>query len=390
MVAVDTHEDDEIAEMELQKTINGTIASVETEVNFLKASLGGTKESPTVTLSLVDTNLPSGALTNASLKTAFTQMQNIALTMNKIFLDIYTDANLSVDADDTEETASLGNNTLGLAAGSENVRSKWSVFVTPYGSYTDNSKYDYDAGTYGVTAGLSYSFSPQFSLGMHFDYNATQSNSNALESNADTFAIGAHSSYLIDENWFVNGSATFAFANNDIDYNAFGESVGDNFKSNSLYAAANVGYVFDVNKNNIIVPEVGLSYLYISSDAYSLAFNNPANALYDLDINSSDYSALFANLMVTWRGNFDAKNGTIKPHLGIGIRQNLTGADIDSSFELFGSRYDTEVSTDATSFLANAGLEWTNGTCSLGLYYDGAFGEDQVSHTGTLKFVYKF
>ncbi len=99
---------------------------------------------------------------------------------------------------------------------------------------------------------------------------------------------------------------------------------------------------------------------------------------------------LYGTASLTWEGHFAMNDSLLVPSVGVGIRQNLTGSDIDSAYDLLGATERAIVSTDSTTFLVNAGLEWTSGNFTIGAFYDGGFGSDQQSHTGSLQAIYRF
>ncbi len=377
-------------EMQLQDTINnsiiGSIAEVKTELDILEARIDDSDpDSPTVSLHTVALEMPALDVVTGQLSINENQLVNVATQIQATVLNIYKAANYSGPVSTDNNTASI---EAGIAAGSVNYQPRWAIFGTPYGSYISNSKYDSNTGTYGITAGASYSFNPQLALGFHLDFNGSSSDANALDYDATSFAFGVNGNYFINSNWYVNGQATLSFASNDVEYNLLGETASDDFSSTSFFAGINTGYVFEIKENNFLIPEIGLSYLYSSSDSYNFDF--VINDVYDMGIYSNDYSALYGTLTLTWEGNYAMNNSLLVPSLGVGIRQNLSGNDIDSKYEFLGVSEKTTVSTDSTTFLVNAGLEWTSGNFTIGAFYDGGFGSDQQSHTGSLQAIYRF
>ena len=112
-----------------------------------------------------------------------------------------------------------------------------------------------------------------------------------------------------------------------------------------------------------------------------------------MKIDASPYSALYATAAVNWQGDYgmgEAGNVRFKPSAGVGVRQNLTGNEMDSELAFVGQNFKTQTTEDETSIIANAGIEWTKGRSSFGLIYDGAYGDDQTSHVGRLMFKYDF
>ncbi len=370
-------------------TIKGSIAEVKTEVDFLTATLhnGGTNN-PSVSLSLNTDALPTTTITTADLNAKLAHIKGIDEVSKNAVANVYNRA-FNLAENELEETAQAEN--VGVSAGSNTLADipKWTAFAKTYGSYTDNSKYDYDSGTYGISGGVTHNFNEKFALGGHLDFNASNADSKNLESDSYSFALGAHSYYFVNPNWYVRGNATFAFGSNEVEYNINSGKAEDTFSAFALFAGLHTGYAFEINKNNLIIPEIGLSYLYSHNNAYDLHFSH-GYSMYDMDFDTNSYSNLYADFNLTWQANYAVGNSVLSPSLGAGIRQNLTGSDIDSSFDMFGTNFETQVSSDDTTFLANAGLQWTKKNFTVSADYEGEFGSEQTSHTGSLNFTYKF
>ncbi len=382
MVAIDTDPDENVFAMEQQTKfetgkLEGIIQSVATETPLLVAELiDGDTDNPKVKLSLAEQNAPNLPLTAQALETAIEQLGNISDKLRSTLIKAYSDR-LLVDA-----------GTSSMNAGSMADDYKWTMFATPYGSYTNNSEYDFDSSSFGLTGGASYLFTPEFELGFHFDFNFANSDDQHLDYDHTSMALGVHSTYFMNKQWYIGGQATLAYSANDATYRVAADSAYDEYSSYGFFAAAKTGYVFEINKNNIIVPEIGLSYIYSHTGSYAFAFANlPA---YNMSIDSQSHSALFADAKLTWQGNWALDSGMIAPTLGVGVRQHLTDSDVDSSIDFSGTRYDTTLSSDDTTFLAKAGLEWTYDQLTLGAYYDGEYGSDQQTHTGSIKVLYRF
>ncbi len=379
MVAID-----DVQQMQFETgKIEGSIAEVKTEVDFLTANLNNSDlDNPTVSLSLnlSASDFPTQAITGQSLNGNLAHIAGVNdVTKNAI-------ANVYNRAFGFEEVVSA--DSTGLSAGSTKIN-PWTVFATTYGSYTDNNEYNYNSGSFGVTGGITYNFNEQFALGGHLNFNIANSDSSNFDSDSNSFAFGAHSQYFINPNWYVSGSASFAFGDSDVEYTQPIGVAKDEFSSFSAFASLSTGYVYEINQNNIIVPEIGLSYLHAENDSYSLDFG-AGNEIYKFDMHNNSYDNLYADLSLTWQGNYNLSSSTLSPSVGVGIRQNLTASDIDASYDLLNTRFDTTVSSDDTTFLANAGLKWTKDNFTVSADYEGEFGNEQTSHTGSLNFTYKF
>ncbi len=366
-------------------SINGAIAKVSTEVDFLEARLNNTDPTkPRLSLVKNEEKLPNAEMASITLATNLEHLKRVSQSVRNSLLTIYKLSNMN-------ESTNVADNgeQVGLSAGSSEMQSKWSVFLTPYASYTDNSKYDYSLDTYGITGGANYNFSQAFSAGFHLNYSAVDSNADDLDGDSSSFAFGAHANYFVNPNWYVGGQATAAFTSDDIEYSISNHSAEDDFNSSAFIATLNTGYIFEINKNNIISPEFALSYLYADMGGYSLNYAAPYD-LYNMSIGDSSYSDLYASLTLSWQGELALSKGLLLPSISMGLRQSLTGNDFDSRYVMSGIADVATVNMDDTSFTTNAELNWNYNDFTIGASYNGEFGSTQQSHTAGVKFIYSF
>ncbi len=282
----------------------------------------------------------------------------------------------------------------GMPAGSMSATSPWTLYANPYGGYANDSQYDFDMGMFGVTAGARYAFKNNFSLGFHFDYNNASSDSDVIDLDIDSnlYTFGLDMDYKFNNNWYVRGNLGFALGQNDLDYSIGSVDADEDYSSTSFYTEAYVGYILKLNKNNILIPELGLSYLYSSIEDIDVNFKGFGYmGEYDMNIDSDTINSLNLNFMLNWKGNYAFGNGhVIAPSLGVGVSQSLTGSHIDSTLEFVGTRTRTEADIDGTSFVAKAGLKWTYGNFSVSANYNGTMGSNNQNHGGSLNFIYDF
>ncbi len=387
MVVINNIQQDEFIAGE----INGSIVSVKTEVPFLTAHLDNTDlTKPQVSLS---TNVNSDTVTPtqyATIKAGNFQKEVTNLASNKIRRKINKRMANKV------QTVSENAYKQGLILASNEVYTAptyahpWEIYLDAYTSYTGNSEYGYGTHAHGMTLGGEKTISDTLALGfaLNFSDSSTDGQDGLLADSTDiTLAVNAD--YNINPDWYVSGTMALSYGDNDMDYTLSPVlHATDDYSSSTFYMAVNTGYVYEVNENNIIVPEFGLSYLHSSTDSINLDF--AASDVYDMRISSDDFSALYATLMLTWQGQYDFDFGTLTPSAALGIRQNLTGSDFDSSVSVLGGTFDTVASEDDTTFLFNTGLEWNKENFSLGIYYDGAYGSQQSSHSANVKFKLEF
>ncbi len=261
-------------------TLTGAFKGVATENPFLEATLTG-KDATTQKVKIIKNTTaiqeetPAGSVGTANIGVANLQMTNISTAISTSIAPAPSSAGVS------------GSQELGMNSGSDYSIPKWTVFATPYGLYTDNSKYKFDVSSFGVTGGVSYNFNKDFSFGAHIDFNGSNSDSDTVENNSTSFAFGLHSNYFVMDNVYVSAQATVAFGSNDIEYTLANNTAEDDFNSTSFFGKINAGYIFKLNESNIIIPEIGLSYLHTESDAYDFNFANAS--VYNMNIHSSDY-----------------------------------------------------------------------------------------------------
>ncbi len=361
------------------------LANYAVETPLLKVTYNPITKQFTLQKNVTDETNPSSSVGKTAIKQSRAVMRMLsskffALAMDRAFPFIQV-----TDASDVNS---------GMPAGSMSATSPWTLYATPYGGFASDSQYDFDMDMYGVTAGARYAFNKNFSLGFHFDYNNASADSDVIDLDIDSnlYTFGFDMDYIFNNNWYVRGDIGFALGQNNMEYNIGNVEADEDYSSTSFYTEAYVGYILQLNKNNILVPELGLSYLYSSIEDIDVNFKGAGYmGEYDMNIDSDTINSLNLNFMLNWKGNFAFGNGhVISPSVGLGISQSLTGSHIDSSLEFVGTRTKTEADIDGTSFVARAGVEWTKGAFALGIYYDGVMGGEEQFHSGQAKFSYKF
>ncbi len=359
--------------------------TVTTEVPFLKAVVTGGNTTDTAKVRL-DTNInkdttPGDTTVQGNLALVQGQMSNITRKLlqtkyNEIYIDLVSD-----------------NGNSGIAAGSEMAENKWTAFLTPYGSYTNNSEYNFDGSQMGVTGGASYNFSEKFSLGAHFDFNYAELDADIMDMDSDStsFAFGLHANYNIMPQWYVSAQATGSISQIENEYSlTTGTSTKADYDSQALYFALNSGYVFEVAKGHTLTPQIGFSYLNMHTDAYDVDWAT-GYSMYDMEYDSTSYSAFYADVAFNWHSVWQLENNSaISLLASVGLRQNLSGSDIESDFRLLGGDYSTRTSADDTTFTASIGTQWTKNNFSISAEYNGEYGSEQQIHGGSVEFKYHF
>ncbi len=366
--------------------VTGNIAQAVTEVPFLTATLTNGHDPLSATLR-IDENI--NAHTTSGAASAMQMHNTVQLQMGNITKEI-----LQTQYNEMYGELFASNGTNGIAAGSDIEQSKWTVFASPYGSFTNNNDYNFDGSNVGVTGGATYSFNNSFALGAHFNFNISDYNADVFDMDTDStsIAFGLHALYNIMPQWYVTAQATASISQVESEFSLTTNvaKANDSYDSQALYFALGSGYVFEIAEGHSLTPHIGLSYLNMNMDSYDISWGS-GYSMYDMQYDSVSYSAFYADIALNWRSEWQLQNDSNLAFLaGAGVRQNLSGSDIDSDFRVLGSDYSTRASQDDTTFLADAGVEWTVGNFSLSAEYSGEYGASQQSHMGSVNFKFRF
>ncbi len=367
----------------------GAIAQVQTEVPFLIAHLDNSELlNPKVSLTaninkdtISPTQLAKISSGNADKKIANMARKQINRMIRKRVSQASTQAMY-------EQGVILASNNIPYAPSYK--ANKWAIYLDAYTTYAKNSEYNYGTKSYGMTIGGDKAINEKLSVGFAMDFSdSTTDAQDGLTSDSTAISFLVNADYFINKNWYVSGNIALSYAENDVDYALSSMlTAKDDYSSMAFNLSASTGYLYEINANNVLVPEFGLNYFYANADDINVDFAHAS--MYNMSIKNDAFSALYAHLMLTWQGEYNTNYGIMKPSAGLGLRQNVTSSDFDSTVEIFGSSFASSVSDNDTSFITNAGLEWVNGNFSVGVNYDGDFGSEEVSHTASVKFRYEF
>ncbi len=282
----------------------------------------------------------------------------------------------------------------GLAGGSDYAPAKnsnWQVYLTPYGASASNRQSNSYGGNMGVNGGINYIFNEKFTLGVYFDLGASRTSADLFDSetNSDYGALGLSASYRLTPYWYVRGSLGGAWTSSQQDYIIDSFSGDTSYNTSAFMAELATGYVFKINDNHAITPEVGLSYLYMHTNAYDM--NVPDYPIYNMSYDAVSHDALYGTLSLRWDGMFNITDETIfTPHVKVGVRQNLSGHELTADLRIFGEKFTSKSTSDMTTAIVNAGFGIKKGNFSVNVDYNGEYGHEQTSHGGSINFIYEF
>ncbi len=376
--------------------IEGSIQNVKAEVPFLLASLDNSEPTkPTISL---NTNVNKDTVTPTQLaKLSSSKMHNTVTKIANRKINKMIEKRMAKNLKKNLRNLSEKAYEQGVIVAGDIItyvpsyqEKNWEIYVDAYAGYTGNNEDNFGTHTKGMTLGAEKALSDKLNLGFAMDFSdSTTDGQDGLLADSTDITFAANADYFINPNWYVSGTMALNLGENDMDYMISPTLYAkDDFSSQAFYMAVNTGYLYEINENNIIVPEIGLSYLYTQSRDIDVDF--AGSDIYDMHIANDSFSALYANLMVTWQGQYELARGILRPSVGLGIRQNLNNADFDSRVQALGFNFDTVVTEDKTSFITNLGLDWQKGNFSMGISYSGGFGSEQQSHLGNIKFRYEF
>ncbi len=372
--------------------VTGSIAAAVAEVPFLKASLTNGHDPFNATLRL-DNNVsadttPGSATAAAQLGMVHSQMGQVSKYIAQAGYEL-----MQTPPSGSMVSGMSGGMAAGLSAGSGPVSNAWTVFVSPYGNTVSNGAYKFDGSSVGVTAGASYKVNEKLSLGAHFDFNTANYSADVLDmnSNSTSFALGLHAAYAIMPQWYVSAQMTGSLSQGHSDYAIHGLtqlSADSTYNGEALYLALNTGYVWqvagDAQASHTLTPEVGISYLSTHTHAYDVAWGS-VYSMYDMEYDATHFNALYGTINLDWRSEWQLSSDTGERSLallaGLGLRQNLSGNDLESNMTAFGgASFTTTAHEDVSTWLADLGVEYRHGNFSMGLTYNGQYGVKQNSH----------
>lgn len=370
-------------------TVSGAVATVKTELPFIKAQLSG---------DIVDNQRVSlhGNFKKTTDPGFSATMQNATMGAEQArFMGKLLAGQMTAYQAEQGGRGPAAGVTVDAAA------SKWTGFLTPYYSYANNSGLGYSGKTTGLVGGATYRYSDRLVGGFHLGYNHTQTKGDLLAQNGDTntLLLGVHGKYDVKPNWYLRGQLTgfYNHSNNDWSNKAehFPLYSGAKTNGHGLYAEVNTGYTKQLNQHSTLTPELGLAWLWAHQNGYGLQWRDSfGNKLddHDMDYASTNYQALYGTAMLRWQGEYDdvKGGGKVRPQLALGVRQRLTSGEVKSQVRIAGGSFTTRAGEDRTTALAEAGLEWNWGKNSVGLSYTGEFGSDQKVNTGWLSYKYEF
>ncbi|WP_243544449.1 autotransporter outer membrane beta-barrel domain-containing protein [Pseudodesulfovibrio tunisiensis] len=268
------------------------------------------------------------------------------------------------------------------------------VFAMPYGSWSKSTRspMGYEATVGGLTLGWEYQ-NDNTVLGIHggygragIDFNGSGYTRNSEDQ--DLFTLGVHAGKLWGK-WLLSGSITPYLTLHD--YKGMtGVNLTDREKADyESFGSVNRilgGYQF-VYDDNIFMPTLGLTHIWIHRDRYTTKVTGGTGTTY----NTLDDHELQANAGLRWMRNIECDGFTLVPSVYAGLRQTLTDGSTSTTQSVPGA---TPVTVNSKSDLTAANLEafvsMIKGDWTFQLGYAGEMSDQNQDHGAWLRAKWAF
>lgn len=242
----------------------------------------------------------------------------------------------------------------------------------------------FDAKTKGVAFGIEKYLTDSVKAGIGYAYNTTDIDGFMRDTDVDSNTALVYAEYK-PCNWFVNGIASYGWADYDESKNVMGMGVYAGYDVETLGLQVMTGYDMAV-KEYTLTPEAGLRYLHIKQDAYTDTAGQRV---------SSQNSDIFTGVVGAKVSKaFYMENGmVIRPQLRAAATYDFANDGSSAVVTLAnGSAY--AVNGKA---LKRFGMEFgagitadVNDNVELSVAYEGKFRKDYHDNTGLINAKYKF
>ena len=252
----------------------------------------------------------------------------------------------------------------------------WAQYLYNKGKYdvTDG----FDAKTNGFAGGFDHKFQ-DFTVGIGYSYSATDIDSVGRTTDADTHTVFTYGEYKPSK-WFLNGIASYSFADYDEHKNVAGTGVEGKYDVNTFGAQIMGGYDM-----GWFTPMAGVRYLYIDQDGYTdSAGQNIAGS--SSDIFTGVVGAKAAKSFAMGKGM------SLTPEVRVAATYDFARADSSSTVSLAnGSSYTVNGDKlDRFGVEVGAGVSMDIDNFVLSARYEGKFKKDYHDNTGLLEARYNF
>ncbi len=270
----------------------------------------------------------------------------------------------------------------GLSSGN-GAGARFSLQVRPYYGYQKRS--GAAASSHEAVGGMlfgNFETSGGHSFGVHvgMEQNINKNDGKTLKSRSTSGLLGVHGRYQITDPAYIRGQVSGVISTNDNDfYSTVGTHTRHSNTTYGLYGGLFGGYDFNINKNNTITPEIGISALRSHLPKMNVTYD--LNPTLNQEYAKQDYTAVYANASLRWTGDFDLGGYMLKPTVMAGVRQTLTDGKMKSKLTYMGDSFSSSITDDLTVGFAQVGVSiGLTQNIALSLSYYGEYGDKTSNH----------
>lgn len=258
----------------------------------------------------------------------------------------------------------------------------------------DTNAAGYDAAFGGGTIGVDGTINDQVTVGILGAYTASTVDGDGAgnaQMDASTYQIALYGSYTTDA-FYLDGFASYAYAQNDVTRTAVGETISADYGSSQFSLGLAGGVPVEVASQVYLTPNASLTWNRYAADSYtetgSLGFSSQVNPGSVGQLTGT----IGARIHAVYE-NFTPSGASFVPELRIGLAYDIVDGDAVSvaTFTGGGTSYSvTGTDTDDLGALVGLGLSLDHSAWSAGVAYDGDIRSDSMTHTASAEYRFRF
>ncbi|MFD2643318.1 autotransporter outer membrane beta-barrel domain-containing protein [Pseudomonas japonica] len=226
----------------------------------------------------------------------------------------------------------------------------------------------YNAHSRGIAVGADGKLNDNLTLGLAYSFINTDVNGKSgNKTEVDSQAFTLYGGYELG-NYFVDGSLTYGFNDNDSKRHIAGTLAKADYDSDLLGLNLVGGYTWKINPQVLVEPRLAARYSLVNIDGYREKGSSAA-----LKVEDQRYEAIELGAGVRVAGSFNLGAGTLEPQVKLMAWHDFA-ADQASSTSTFLLGSTPFVTTGAkavrNSYEAGIGTDYKLGAVTLGVNYD--------------------
>lgn len=226
----------------------------------------------------------------------------------------------------------------------------------------------YNAYSRGIAVGADGKLNDQLTLGLAYSFINTDVNGKSgNKTEVDSQAFTLYGGYELG-NYFVDGSLTYGFNDNDSKRHIAGTLAKADYDSDLLGLNLVGGYTWKINPQVLVEPRLAARYSLVNIDGYREKGSSAA-----LKVEDQRYEAIELGAGVRVAGSFNLGAGTLEPQIKLMAWHDFAAdqASSTSTFLLGSTPFVTSgAKAVRNSYEAGIGTDYKLGAVTLGVNYD--------------------